>query len=55
VVDAWIHPASGDDYRTEACVVGEPSADDIQRILAKSRVKTDYKVTKIVDLLKPKL
>jgi hypothetical protein len=53
VVDAWIHPSSGDDYRTEACVVGEPSAADIQRILAKSRVKTDYKVTPIAEILEP--
>jgi len=52
VVDAWIHPAAGDDYRTEACTKGEPTPADIQRILSRSQVKTDYKVTPIVELLK---
>lgn len=54
VVDAWIHPATGDDYRTEACTMGIPTTADIKRILSKSQVKTDFKVTPIAELLKPK-
>jgi len=51
VVDAWIHPFSGDDYQIEACTKGEPTPADIKRILAKSAVKTGYKVSVIADLL----
>lgn len=54
VVDAWIHPASGDDYRTEVCTKGIPTTDDIKRILSKSQFKTDFKVTPISELLKTK-
>jgi len=51
VVDACIHPFSGDDFQIEACTIGEPTPEDIKRILAESVVKTDYKVSVIADLL----
>jgi len=54
VVEAWIHPEYGDDYRSDSCAMGIPTPADIKRILSKSQVKTDYRVTPIDELLKPK-
>lgn len=43
---ACIHPkAGGDDYFVEAYCVGVPNDASIAKLLARSAVKTDYKVT----------
>lgn len=51
VVDAWIHPKSGDDYQTEVCLSAAPDAADISRVLRPSTCKTDYKVSTIADVV----
>lgn len=43
----WVHPAQGDDRQFEAYSVGAPSKATINKLLARSVVKTDYKVTRI--------
>lgn len=51
VMDAWIHPESGDDYRAEVCFSEPPTKEDIKRALRASTVKTDYKVSGIAEAI----
>lgn len=46
-INAWIHPASGDDYSVYTYCKGKPSKKTIKVVMRKSVVKDDFKVTEL--------